>query len=39
MSLVTTDRERDFCPKYRALTQQNGFIITEKPAAARLGER
>jgi hypothetical protein len=37
--LVTMDRERDFCPKCRALAQQNGFLIREKPAAAWLGER
>ena len=37
--VTTTDRERDFCPKCRALAQQNGFLIREKPAAAWLGER
>jgi archaemetzincin len=37
--VVTTDRERDFCPKCRALAKQNGFAITEQPAAAWLGGR
>ena len=37
--VVTTDRERDFCPRCRALAKQRGFAITEKPAAAWLGER
>ena len=37
--VVTTDRERDFCPRCRALAKQNGFAMTEHPAAAWLGER
>jgi archaemetzincin len=37
--VVTTDRERDFCPKCRALANQNGFTITSKPAAAWLDGR
>ena len=37
--VVTTDRERDFCPRCRILAKQNGFAITEHPAAAWLGER
>ena len=37
--VVTTDRERDFCAKCRALAAQNGFTITEKPAAAWLRGR
>jgi archaemetzincin len=32
--VVTTDRERDFCPRCRALARRNGFAITEQPAAA-----
>jgi archaemetzincin len=32
--VVTTDRERDFCPRCRALAKRNGFNITEKPNAA-----
>jgi archaemetzincin len=32
--VVTTDRERDFCPRCRALAKRNGFAITEHPAAA-----
>jgi archaemetzincin len=32
--VVTTDRERDFCPRCRALARQHGFIIAEHPAAA-----
>jgi archaemetzincin len=32
--VVTTDRERDFCPRCRALAKHNGFAITEQPAAA-----
>jgi archaemetzincin len=37
--VVTTDRERDFCPRCRALAKQHGFTITGKPAAAWLGTR
>jgi len=37
--VVTTDRERDFCPRCRALAKANGFAVTERPAAAWLGER
>jgi archaemetzincin len=37
--VVTTDRERDFCAKCRALATQNGFTIVEKPAAAWLRGR
>ena len=37
--VTTTDRERDFCPKCRALAKQNGFTITDKPAAAWLQAR
>jgi hypothetical protein len=37
--VVTTDRERDFCPKCRTLAKQNGFAIAESPAAAWLVER
>jgi archaemetzincin len=32
--VVTTDRERDFCPRCRALAKRSGFTITEKPKAA-----
>ena len=32
--VVTTDRERDFCARCRGLAKQNGFTITDKPAAA-----
>jgi archaemetzincin len=32
--VATTDRERDFCPRCRALAKRNGFAITERPAAA-----
>jgi archaemetzincin len=35
--VVTTDRERDFCPKCRARAQELGFTITPKPKAAWLG--
>ena len=35
--VVTTDRERDFCPKCRARAKEQGLVITEKPAAAWLG--
>jgi archaemetzincin len=31
--VVTTDRERDFCPRCRALAAQHGFAIAEHPAA------
>jgi archaemetzincin len=37
--VVTTDRERDFCPKCRALAAENGTTITAKPAAAWLEAR
>ena len=37
--VVTTDHERDFCPRCRALAKQHGFTITEKPAAAWLDGR
>jgi archaemetzincin len=37
--VVTTDRERDFCPRCRALATQNGFTITAEPAAAWLETR
>ena len=37
--VVTTDRERDFCPRCRALAKQHGSTITEKPAAAWLDAR
>jgi len=37
--VVTTDRERDFCPRCRSLAKRNGFTITENPPAAWLGER
>jgi archaemetzincin len=32
--VVTTDRERDFCPRCRALAKRNGFLITEHPDVA-----
>lgn len=32
--VVTTDRERDFCDRCRALARQNGFAIVEHPKAA-----
>jgi archaemetzincin len=32
--VVTTDRERDFCARCRALAAEQGTTITEKPAAA-----
>jgi archaemetzincin len=32
--VATTDRERDFCARCRALAKRNGFSITEKPDAA-----
>jgi archaemetzincin len=32
--VATTDRERDFCPKCRALAKRNGFGITEHPDVA-----
>jgi len=32
--VVTTDRERDFCPRCRGLAKQAGFVIQEKPNAA-----
>jgi len=37
--VVTTDRERDFCPRCRTLARQHGFTIAEKPAAAWLDAR
>jgi archaemetzincin len=37
--VVTTDREQDFCPRCRALAKQQGFTITQKPAAAWLAEQ
>ncbi|MBN2573406.1 MAG: matrixin family metalloprotease [Deltaproteobacteria bacterium] len=37
--VVTTDRERDFCPRCRALARQQGFRITENPKAAWLQKR
>ena len=37
--VTTTDRERDFCPRCRALAKQNGFAIAERPAAAWLEKR
>jgi archaemetzincin len=37
--VATTDRERDFCPRCRALAKQNGFPITERPAVPWLGGR
>jgi archaemetzincin len=35
--VVTTDRERDFCPKCRARAKERGLAITLKPNAAWLG--
>jgi len=35
--VVTTDRERDFCPRCRALAREHGFSIAEKPVATWLG--
>lgn len=32
--VVTTDRERDFCPRCRGLAKRNGFTIVEKPNVA-----
>jgi archaemetzincin len=32
--VVTTDRERDFCPRCRALATRSGIVIAERPAAA-----
>jgi archaemetzincin len=37
--VVTTDRERDFCPACRSLAAKNGFAIAEQPAASWLGSR
>jgi archaemetzincin len=31
--VVTTDRERDFCPRCRALAKRNGHAIVDKPPA------
>jgi archaemetzincin len=37
--VATTDRERDFCPRCRALAAKGGVVIVEKPAAAWLAGR
>jgi archaemetzincin len=37
--VVTTDRERDFCPRCRTLARQHGFTIADKPPAAWLDTR
>ncbi len=37
--VVTTDRERDFCARCRALATENGFTIAAEPAAAWLRTR
>lgn len=37
--VVTTDRERDFCPRCRALAKRNGFTISENPSAAWLQQK
>lgn len=37
--VATTDRERDFCPRCRALASQNGFTIAAEPAATWLEGR
>lgn len=37
--VVTCDRERDFCPRCRALARKNGFTISEHPPATWLQGR
>ena len=37
--VTTTDRELDFCPRCRARAKQDGFTITDKPAAVWLRTR
>ena len=37
--VVTTDGERDFCPRCRAQAKEHGFSITENPTAAWLDRR
>jgi archaemetzincin len=37
--VITTDRERDFCPVCRALAKRNGFAIAEQPPATWLRGR
>lgn len=37
--VATTDRERDFCPRCRALAARHGFTITTQPAASWLSSR